>query len=330
MRFTTRARAGIASTQEVILKAVSSLTVLAVGDPAASYLKPLARLADDARLIITGDRDEIRRIAPEADVLLNGDFRDPTLFFEAFHQARVLRWAHTPSAGIEKILSVEIVSSPVLLTNGRGLFARQLGEWILAVMLFFTYELRRCIKNQEARRWQPYEHAGLHGRTLAVIGYGANGRAAADRARALGMNILTIDRGERETIASVLAQCDFAALTLPLTPETRGMIGAAEIAAMKPSAVLINVGRGELIDETALIRALQSKAIRGAALDVFTTEPLPPDNPLYSLENVLISPHSADALPTSREDAIQFFVENFERFRKGERLQNVVDKNAGF
>jgi phosphoglycerate dehydrogenase-like enzyme len=306
------------------------LTVLAVGDSSASYLKPLAPIADQARLIITGDRDEISRVAPEADVLLNGDFRDPVLFFEAFRQARRLRWAHTPSAGIEKMLSPEIVASPVPLTSGRGLFAGQLGEWIMAAMLLFTYDLRRCIKDQEARRWQPYEHGKLHGRTLAVIGYGANGRAAADRARAFGMNILTIDRGERDKLIPALAQCDFAALTAPLTPDTRGMIGAAEIAAMKPSAVLINVGRGQLIDEAALIRALQLKQIRGAALDVFTTEPLPPDHPFYSLENVLVSPHSADALPKSRENAIQFFVENFERFRKGEPLENVVDKNAGF
>lgn len=307
-----------------------ALTVLAVGDPAASYMEPLARLSNDARLIITRDHDEISRIAPEADVLLNGDFRDPALFLEAFRQASRLRWAHTPSAGIEKVLSPEIVASKVPLTSGRGLFARQIGEWIVAAMLLFTYELRRCIKNQEARRWQPYEHAELHGRTLAIIGYGANGRAAAERARAFGMHILTIDRGEREKLASVLAQCDFAVLTAPLTPETRGMIGAAEIAAMKPSAVLINVGRGQLIDETALIHALQSKEIHGAALDVFTTEPLPPDHPFYSMENVLISPHSADALLESRERAIQFFVENFERFRKGEPLENVVDKNAGF
>jgi phosphoglycerate dehydrogenase-like enzyme len=309
---------------------VSSLSVLAVGDAAASYLKPLARLSNDARLIITGDHDEISRIAPEADVLLNGDFRDPALFLEAFRQARRLRWAHTPSAGIEKVLSPEIVASPVPLTSGRGLFARQIGEWVMAVMLLFTYELRRCIKNQEARRWRPFEHAELHGRTLAVIGYGANGRAAAERASAFGMNILTIDRGEREKLASVLAQCDFAVLTAPLTPETRGMIGAAEIAAMKASAVLINVGRGQLIDEAALIRALQSKEIRGAALDVFATEPLPSDHPFYSMENVLVSPHSADALLESREKAIQFFVENFERFHKGEPLENVVDKNAGF
>lgn len=309
---------------------MASLTVLAVGDPEASYLRPLAQLSDGARVVITRDRDEISLIAPEADVLLNGDFRDPTLFFEAFRQGCRLRWAHTPSAGIEQVLSPEIVASPVLLTSGRGLFARQLGEWITAVMLLFAYDLRRCIKNQEARLWQPYEHAELHGRTLAVIGYGANGRAAAERARALGMNILTIDRGEREKLPSVLAQCDFAVLTAPLTAETRGMIGAAEIAAMKPSAVLINVGRGQLIDETALVRALQLKQIRGAALDVFATEPLPPDHPFYSMDNVLVSPHSADAVTNSRENAIQFFVGNFERFRKGEPLENVVDKNAGF
>src|SRR5215469_15445266 len=226
--------------ETIILKTVTSLTVLAVGDPDASYLRPLAQLSDGARVVITCDRDEISLIAPEADVLLNGDFRDPTLFFEAFRQGRRLRWAHTPSAGI--VLSPEIVASPIPLTSGRGLFARQLGEWIMAVMLLFAYDLRRCIKNQEARLWQPYEHAELHGRTLAVIGYGANGRAAAAGARALGMNILTIDRGEREKLPSVLAQCDFAVLTAPLTAETHGMIGAAEIAAMKPSAVLINVG----------------------------------------------------------------------------------------
>ena len=108
------------------------------------------------------------------------------------------------------------------------------------------------------------------------------------------------------------------------------MIGAGQIAAMKPTAVLINVGRGAIVDEAALAQALQSKKLRGAALDVFATEPLPSDSPLYDLDNVLISPHCADDLPDSRENAIAFFVDNFERFRKGEPLQNVVDKHAGY
>jgi len=144
------------------------------------------------------------------------------------------------------------------------------------------------------------------------------------------MTILPLRRGDAASLEATLAQSDFVALTAPLTPETRGMIGEDQIAAMKNSAVLINVGRGAVVDEGALIRALQTRAIRGAALDVFTHEPLPPDHPFYSLDNVLISPHTADALADSRERAIQFFVENFERFRRGEPLENIVDKHAGY
>ena len=307
-----------------------ALTVLVVGDSTASYLKPLAALGEGARVIVTADREKLKQLAPEADVLLNGDFRDPTLFLDTFREATRIRWVHSPGAGVEKVLSPEIVQSTAPLTNGRGVFARPLGEWIVAAMLYFTYDLRRVLKDQDARRWAPFEHDELYGRTLAIVGYGAIGKAAAERAQAFGMKVLTIRRGEAGKIGSVLAQCDFLAVTAPLTPETRGMIGAGEIAVMKPSAVIINVGRGPVIDEAALLAALQSKSIRGAALDVYAVEPLRPDHPFYSLDNVLLSPHTADALPNSRELAIQFFVENFERFRKGEPLQNIVDKHAGY
>ncbi len=306
------------------------LTLLVVADPAAAYLAPLGQLKSMARMIVTNDRGEILRAAPEADVLLNGDFRGGELFQEAFRQGRRLRWAHSPAAGVEKVLSPEIAASEVPLTNGRGVFARPLGEWIVGAMLFFTYDMRKNLEDQRARRWKPAEHGELYGQTLAIIGYGSIGRAAEERARAFGMNILTIRRGERAKLREVLSQCDFAAVCAPLTRETRGMIGAAEIAAMKRTAVIINVGRGPVIDEKALIAALRENRIRGAALDVFETEPLPPDSPFFELENVLISPHSADLLPDLRERALQFFVENFHRFVKGEPLQNVVDKHAGY
>jgi phosphoglycerate dehydrogenase-like enzyme len=305
-------------------------TLLVVADPAATYLTPLAPLAKKARMIVTENREELLRLAPEADVLLNGDFRSGTLFQEAFRHATKLKWVHTPSAGVEKVLSKEIIESPVPLTNGRGVFARPLGEWIIGVMIFFTYDMRRNLEDQKARRWNLVMHGELYGQTLGIIGFGSIGRAAADRAKAFGMNILTIRRGEAAKIREMIGQCDFVAVTAPLTPETRGMVGAAEIAAMKPTAVMINVGRGPVIDEAALVKALRENKIKGAALDVFDTEPLPPESPFFDLENVLISPHAADHLPDLRERALQFFAENFDRFLKGEPLENVVDKHAGY
>jgi phosphoglycerate dehydrogenase-like enzyme len=128
----------------------------------------------------------------------------------------------------------------------------------------------------------------------------------------------------------MIAQCDYLVVTAPLTPETRGMIGAREFAAMKPGAVVINVGRGPVIDEPAMIEALAGKRILGAALDVFTTEPLPPGHPFFQFENLLLSPHSADHTPDWLERAMQFFLTQFERFAKGEPLRNVVDKHRGY
>jgi phosphoglycerate dehydrogenase-like enzyme len=131
-------------------------------------------------------------------------------------------------------------------------------------------------------------------------------------------------------IDEMIAQCDYLAVTAPLTADTRGLVGSRQIAAMRPSAVIINVGRGPVIEEAALIEALESNTIRGAALDVFDVEPLPAGHPFYRLENVLISAHGADNLPDSRERGVEFFVENFERFENNQPLQNVVDKSAGY
>jgi len=306
------------------------LTVLVTADPASTYLKPLEKLPGDTNIIVSSDRDRLFAAAPQADVLLNGDFRDPSAFLEAFPKATHMRWAHVLGAGVESVLSPEIRESAVPLTNGRGVFARPLGEWALGAMLFFAYHFRRILKNQEKHYWERLENEELHGRTLAIVGHGSIGRAIGERAGALGMRVLTSSRRNRGDLNAMLAQCDYLALTAPLTNETRGMIGAAQIALLKPNAVVINVGRGAVIDEAALIDALEKRRIRGAALDVYVNEPLPPEHPFWRLENVLLSPHSADNLSDSREQAVEFFVENFERFRQGEPLQNVVDKHAGY
>lgn len=308
-----------------------ALTLLVVADPASSYLKPLERLPADTRVIVSNDRERLRQVAPEADVLLQGDFRNSALFLDAFPYATRVRWVHVLSAGIDKQLSPEIVASPVPMTNGRGVFGRPLAEWATGMMVYFAFDLPRVLRNQRAHRWEAYTHEELYGHTVTIIGYGDIGHAVGERARAFGMRVIPIrSKHQPGELREAVAAADYIAVTAPLTRETRGLIGAAQIAAMKPTAVIINVGRGPVIDEAALISALQSHRIRGAALDVFDVEPLPPGHPFYGMENVVVSPHSADVLANSRELAVEFFVENFLRFANGEPLKNIVNKHAGY
>jgi phosphoglycerate dehydrogenase-like enzyme len=306
------------------------ITLLVTADPASSYLKPLEKLPDETNIIVSRDREKVLASAPAADVLLNGDFTSPALFLEAFTRAAKMRWAHVLSAGVESVLSPEIRASAIPLTNGRGVFARPLGEWVAGVMVYFAYDFRRMLNNQAERRWQRYDHEELYGRTVAIVGYGSIGRAVGDRAAAMGMRVLTHSRSNPGNLDAMLAECDYLVVTAPLTAETRGLIGAAQIAHLKSNAVVINVGRGAVIDEDALLAALQNNKIRGAALDVFVKEPLPSDHPFWAMQNVIVSPHSADSLPDSREQSVEFFVENFHRFAEGEPLQNIVDKHAGY
>jgi phosphoglycerate dehydrogenase-like enzyme len=211
-------------------------------------------------------------------------------------------------------------------------------------MLHFSFDLGRVIRQQQAGVWEPFLSSMLEGKTLGIVGYGSIGSAAASRARGFGMKIAALRRrhGEgtpdplvdayytRAQLHDLMRTSDYLLLATPVTAETRGMIGTAEIAAMKPSAVLINVGRGPVVDESALIQALDSGKIRGAALDVFTVEPLPAGHPFYRMTNVLVSPHTADRVEGFIGPAVEAFLANTERFLKGEPLENVVDKHAGY
>jgi phosphoglycerate dehydrogenase-like enzyme len=317
------------------------ITLLVTADPNEPYLKPLERLPADTRVVITNEKSRLQAIAPEIDVLLNGDFRDATPFLETFPLATRVRWMHVLSAGVEKALSPAIVASPVPMTNGRDLFSRPLAEWVIGSMVYFAYDFPRLMRNQQAHKWEPFDRTPLAGQTLGIVGMGGIGRALAARIRPFEMRILTTRRVPTPDplvdatyppgkINEMLAQSDFVAAAAPLTKDTQGMIGAAQFAAMKPSAVIINVGRGPVIDEAAMLDALKSKKIHGAAIDVFDNEPLAAGHPFWDLENMLISPHTADRTKTLRDDAVDFFVENFDRFRKGEPLKNVVNKHAGY
>jgi phosphoglycerate dehydrogenase-like enzyme len=244
------------------------------------------------------------------------------------------------SAGLDGALFPELIASPIPMTNGRAVFSRSLGEWAMAAILFFAKDLRRLVRSQQAGRWDQFDVEWVHGKTLGIVGYGSIGESIAERARPFGLKIAAYRRRPELSagghvfgpgrLHEMLAISDYVALAAPLTPETRGLIDEAALRAMKPGAVLINVGRGPLIVEEALIRALREGWIRGAALDVFDREPLPEGHAFYGLENLLLSPHSADHTPGWSDTAMEFFVQNFERFTAGQPLLNLVDKQAGY
>jgi phosphoglycerate dehydrogenase-like enzyme len=248
------------------------------------------------------------------------------------------------SAGVEKILFPELVERPVPLTNGKGVFTNALAEFALASILFFAKDLRQLVRNQQAGQWKQFDIEVIRGQVLGIVGYGDIGRESARLARAFGMKVVAVRRRaalsnqdpdlERtyspDGLREMLAICDYVLVTTPLTPETRGMIGESELGVMKTSAVIINLGRGPVIVESALIAALASRKIRGAALDVFDEEPLPEGHPFYGLDNVLLSPHSADHTVGWADLAMHVFIENFKRFRNGQPLLNIVDKKAGY
>ncbi len=254
-----------------------------------------------------------------------------------------VRWVHSRSAGLDGVLFPELVQSPVPLTNGSGVFSQSLGEFALAAILYFAKDLGRMLRNQQARRWEQFDVDEIAGQTVGIVGYGDIGRGVATRAQAMGMKVLALKRHapaqsdpliERfflpQHLHEMLGQCDTVVAAAPLTPETHHMISGAEFAAMKPSAVVINVGRGPVIDQAALVRALAGKQIRGAGLDVFEQEPIPQDDPIWSLDNVLISPHTADHTSAWLDQAMQFFLEQYERFVSSRPLRNVVNKELGY
>ncbi|HKQ86595.1 MAG TPA: D-2-hydroxyacid dehydrogenase [Candidatus Acidoferrales bacterium] len=295
--------------------------------------------------IVVGDSPHtFRTAAPEAEVIFNWSGGLP-LFRDVFLMCPKLRWVHSRSAGLERSLFPELLAKEIPLTNGSGVFSPSLGEFTLAAILYFAKDLRRMIRNQMAGAWSQFDVQMISGKTLGIVGYGDIGSAIATRCRAMGMKILALKRhlpanpksdplvdqyfGPKQ-LGEMLALCDYVAVAAPLTPETRGMVGAVEFAAMKKTAVVINVGRGPIIDEKAMIAALSEGRIRGAALDVFDEEPLPEGHPFYRMENVLLSPHCADHTAEWLDDAMRFFVAQFERYRLGMPLLNVVDKKLGY
>jgi phosphoglycerate dehydrogenase-like enzyme len=319
-------------------------TILVLSDPSDPQLAMLRQRLATTNIVAGNSAEAFQAAAVQATVLLNWS-GSLALFRSVFGMCPNLRWVHSRSVGLERTLFPELIESPVPLTNSIGVYSASLGEFTLAAILNFAKDFRRMIRNQAAGVWEPFDVTPVAGQTVGIIGYGDIGRAIAARVRPLGMSVLTVKRHASTSRAAdslvemtyspehrieMISRCDYLVVAAPLTAETRGMIGAPEFAAMKPTAVVINVGRGPIIDEPALLKALSTGKIKGAALDVFDQEPLPPGHPFYKLENVLLSPHCADHTPDWLDQAMELFIAQYQRFRKGEPLLNVVNKNLGY
>jgi phosphoglycerate dehydrogenase-like enzyme len=306
-------------------------------DPGLAALRDLP----EGVTCVIGDSPDAFAGRPPADAILVCSL--PHALPGTLERAPGVRWVHSRSAGVETLVYPELAEAGIVVTNGRGAFSASLAEFVMAAVFHFAKDLRRLIRNQAARRWEQYVPGMVEGQAMGIVGYGDIGRTVAEKARAMGMRMAALRRTASVApeplleamfpparLRDLMAWSDVVVVATPLTPETRGLIGDEEIRAMKPTGILVNVGRGPVVQEGPLVEALRKGAIGGAALDVFETEPLPAESPLWSLENVLLSPHCADQVEGWLEPAMECFRANLERFLAGEPLQNVVDPRRGY
>jgi phosphoglycerate dehydrogenase-like enzyme len=297
--------------------------------------------APEAEVVVATEREEILRHAPEAEVIYSGhhEFNE-----EVFKAAPRLRWVQVSSAGVERYLFPAFLESDVTLTSSAGVFNVPIAETILAMMFAFARGLNVYRDHQREKVWRHAPSMGeLHGKTLGIVGLGEIGLELARMVRSLDMRVIGIKRSvpdalpegvewvrEMDALPDLAREADHLADTLPNTPTTRGILGREVFAAMKPTAYVYNIGRGITIDQEALIDALRDGEIAGAGLDVTTPEPLPPDSPLWEMENVILTPHVSGSSSRTRQRGLDFFLANLRRYRNGEPLRSEVDKQAGY
>ena len=256
---------------------------------------------------------------------------------EVLAQAPRISWIMTVGAGVDSVLPNPGLREECVITNARGIHAAQISEYTMGVMLALALKLPEHMRNQVQSAWQLRPHMIVEGKTMAVIGLGSIGKEIARKASALGLRVIGVRKHPvpvehvehvygPDELHEALEDADFVVLIVALTPETRGLMGKAEFEAMKPGAFLINVARGPVVVEYDLVKALQNQVIAGAALDVFEKEPLPPESPLWDMDNVLITPHNAGIRPDYIYAVANLFCDNLERYRAGQPLFNVVNR----
>lgn len=281
---------------------------------------------------------------PDTDIFVGWSLRP-----EQFALAKKLKWIHATAAGVNQLMYEGVRRSSVVVTNSRGVMTIPMAEHTLGLILALARRIPSAVQHQAQKHWAQQDiwneqppPTEINGRTLLVVGYGAIGQELGRRARALGMRVVGVKRDPSsgtehadavvgsDRLREVLGEADFVVLATPVTPETEHAFGQQEFEAMKESAHFINVGRGTLVETGALIKALQKKKIAGAAIDVAEQEPLPPESPLWSAPNLLITPHLSAASERLWHRHAALLLDNLNRYFKGQELRNVVDKQRGY
>lgn len=297
-----------------------------------------AALPDDLVISIKEEAD-LSKVA-DAEVAFCGTSGDRSR--KLLQAAPKLRWFHTPSAGVDRFLDIpEFRARKIMLTSNSGSYDIQVAEHVMA-FIFGAAKRLHLYRDQQARHeWTDQDHHELRDETVVVFGAGSIGGEVVRLASAVGLRVIAVRRSGApvpgaqrvvtpDALADVAAEADYVVVAAPLTPATRGAVSREVLGRMKPSAWVINIARGPIIDEPALIEALTAGKIGGAALDTFVREPLPADSPLWSLPNVVVTPHTSNSSPKVRERTLALFVENVRRYKAGERLLNLVDWDHGY
>jgi len=328
----------------------------------ARDLERIRAAAPGARLVTVSMEGLADGPIEDVEVMLRG-WLSSDAFDRLLVRAPHLAWVHSATSGVERALTPAALERGVVVTNARGVFSRPIAEYVLMMILAVSRRLPQLLELQRERTWQPLEGAELRDVTVGIVGLGSIGRAVGALATAFGCRVVAVRRrpdsdttvaasdprsddasddspslgevmldrvGGPETLPELLAESDFIVLAAPLTPETQDMINAETLAMVKPGAWLINVARGRLIDERALLRALRDGPLGGAVLDTFRDEPLPPLSSFYDLDNVILTPHTAWSSGRVLDRSVELFCDNLRRYAAGEPLLNVVDPSAGY
>jgi phosphoglycerate dehydrogenase-like enzyme len=314
--------------------------VLILGASAEDPPPGLPASLDGASLAFASDAAELAANLPQADVIFHWSNRT-ALLRSAWPQARQLRWIHAAGVGVEWTIFPELIESDVVLTNCRGVFDVTVPEYVLGLMLLMAKDFRGTLEAQRDRRWHHRPVEAVGGSRAIVVGAGSIGRATARLLRSLGLDVVLVARRASSDpefgdiapvteLSSVAAGADWLIVVLPLTAETRGLIGPEVLDVLPPTARVINVGRGPVINDPALIDRLSSGRLAGAALDVFEREPLPPEHPYWTLPNVIVYPHMAGDVHGWLEWFTRSFLANLDRWLADKPLENVVDKRLGY
>jgi len=284
--------------------------------------------------------EKLTKMIPELDILTTYHIKE-TSFANATAQ---LKWIHFGIAGLEHSLFPDILKSKTIITNASGVHAGPVSEFVMSAILYFAKRFKDCQKFMQTKNWTQWQVAKqmvqLKGKTMGIIGFGALGKAIAKKAKAFDMKVIATRRLQKKVehkktvdelipvsnLSHLLKNSDFVVIACPLTPVTKNMIGKRELSEMKSTAFIINIARGEIINEAALINALQNKTLAGAALDVFEKEPLPKESPLFALDNVFLSPHISGNFPEYQHDVMVQFADNLNRYLAGKDLKNRVCK----